>query len=296
MDMRFIDHSTDGLRFTVEFIQLGGVAAGTVQGTPSVFVRTPGADANDTLYMVINRRGRFRIVQETQQFELAVGDAAVFDNRRSSEFHSLEEGQTWSVSLPREALGLLMRDIDRTIERHISGSHAPLRLLTGYLETLFSLSDIAEPELAGMHIIDLVVSALADRDAPDFVDESNVRAARLRALLNAIAQDFGNAEIDASQMAKRQGYSVRYLHRLLEETGKTFSEHVVARRLERAHRLLRDPRLVGRKIGDIAFDAGFQDLSHFNRSFRRQFGMTPSEVRTQAALPENDPPIDGGEE
>ena len=44
----------------------------------------------------------------------------------------------------------------------------------------------------------------------------------------------------------------------------------------RAHRMLVDERFAG-PIGAIAFDSGFSDLSHFNRTFRRRFGMTPSE-------------------
>jgi AraC-like DNA-binding protein len=70
---------------------------------------------------------------------------------------------------------------------------------------------------------------------------------------------------------------------MLFETGpESFSEFVLARRLVRAQRALADPRFVGRPISAVAFDAGFGDLSHFNRTFRRRFGMTPSEVRAQA--------------
>ena len=54
---------------------------------------------------------------------------------------------------------------------------------------------------------------------------------------------------------------------------------MLAQRLARTQRMLIDPRLAGRAITAIAFDAGFGDLSHFNRTFRRRFGMTPSEVR-----------------
>ena len=82
--------------------------------------------------------------------------------------------------------------------------------------------------------------------------------------------------------------SVRYLHRLLEDSGRTFSEHLLERRLDRAHRLLRDPRLAYRKISEIALEAGFADLSHFNRSFRRRFGETPSQARAMAARKENE--------
>jgi AraC-like DNA-binding protein len=45
---------------------------------------------------------------------------------------------------------------------------------------------------------------------------------------------------------------------------------------------LRDLHGAGARIADIAYEAGFSDLSHFNRSFRRHFGLTPSELRAQA--------------
>jgi AraC-like DNA-binding protein len=43
--------------------------------------------------------------------------------------------------------------------------------------------------------------------------------------------------------------------------------------------MLRDPRCATRRIGEIAYDVGFGDLSYFNRAFRRRYGVTPSEVR-----------------
>ena len=38
-------------------------------------------------------------------------------------------------------------------------------------------------------------------------------------------------------------------------------------------------RVSERRISDIAFDCGFNDLSYFNRAFRKRFGATPSELR-----------------
>ena len=286
--MDFVDRSSDGLRFTVEFIPLGGVAAGIVRGTPSTFIRKP-IDGNDGLYMVINRQGRFAVVQQGVRHELAIGAAAVFDNRCAGELHCDEEGETWSVSLPREALRHLVSEIESTIERVIPASNATLRLLAGYLDTLFALEDIDEPELAGVHIADLVASALGPRkEAETLIEDRGVRAARLRAVLDTIAKDAGDPGLDPSRVADKVGLSLRYLHRLLEDSGKTFSEHLLDRRLDRAHRLLRDPRLAHSKISEIAMEAGFPDLSHFNRSFRRRFGETPSKARTAAMRRENE--------
>jgi AraC-like DNA-binding protein len=57
----------------------------------------------------------------------------------------------------------------------------------------------------------------------------------------------------------------------------TFSEFVIRQRLARAWRILVDPRFVDRSVTSVAFDCGFGDLSYFNRTFRRQFGCTPSD-------------------
>jgi transcriptional regulator GlxA family with amidase domain len=75
--------------------------------------------------------------------------------------------------------------------------------------------------------------------------------------------------------------SVRYLHRLLEPTGRSFSEHLLGRRLERAAAMLRDPRFTRVKIATVAEKAGFADISHFNRSFRHAFGDTPFGMRAR---------------
>jgi transcriptional regulator GlxA family with amidase domain len=75
-------------------------------------------------------------------------------------------------------------------------------------------------------------------------------------------------------------YSVtpRYVHKLFETEVATFAEHAVACRLEFAQWLLTDLRLARRSVTSIAFDAGFSDVSHFNRMFRRRYGATPTEV------------------
>ncbi|HEY6255550.1 MAG TPA: helix-turn-helix domain-containing protein [Xanthobacteraceae bacterium] len=288
MNMDFIDRCAGGLRFMVDLIPLGPVTLGSIRGTPSIFIRAP-AGLDDALFMVISRSGRFSAVQRADRFDLAAGEAAVFDNRFHAELHYLGEGEAWSVSIPRMALRHLVRGIEQPIERHIPALHPMLRLLTGYLEALFALDEIADPELAGMHIADLVASALcARRTGGEPNDEAGAHDARLRAVLDAIARNVGDPDLDPRGLANRLGISVRYLHRVLKDSGQTFSEHLNARRVGRAYRLLRDPRLAHLKISDIALEAGFSDLTHFNRSFRRRYGDTPSAVRIAAARRDNE--------
>lgn len=59
-------------------------------------------------------------------------------------------------------------------------------------------------------------------------------------------------------------------------TGLTFTDFVNRARVEKAKRLLMKPSA---RITEVAYDVGFQSLSHFNRSFRRIAAESPSEFR-----------------
>jgi AraC-like DNA-binding protein len=76
--------------------------------------------------------------------------------------------------------------------------------------------------------------------------------------------------------------STRYLHKLFEGSDTSYSQFVLAERLAEAYRLLTNPVHAPRTISAIAFGLGFNDLSYFNRSFRRRYDATPSEVRMDA--------------
>ena len=98
-----------------------------------------------------------------------------------------------------------------------------------------------------------------------------------------IAAQFNDFELTVSAVALRHGVTPRYIQKLFEDDGVTFSEYVLGRRLAEAHRSLADPHLANRSISTIAFNTGFSDLSYFNRTYRRRFGATPTETRVQAA-------------
>jgi AraC-like DNA-binding protein len=165
-----------------------------------------------------------------------------------------------------------------------------LQLLDGYLGSLTSLEEPPSSELAPIirvHLLDLVAAALGPTaEAADIVAKRGVKAARVRAILGEIARRFSDPDFDLDRIARTLGLSRRYVQQLLEETGKSFIEHLVERRLERSFAMLTDRRCLDLAVIDIAFAAGFGDVSHFNRVFRRRFGETPSGVRAAAIGPE----------
>jgi AraC-like DNA-binding protein len=160
------------------------------------------------------------------------------------------------------------------------------RLLFSYLRETRNL-DFGDGGSAAclydQHIFDLVVLALGvEGEARELAEQGGGRTARRSAVLREIETRVADSGLCAVTVARRLGVSARYVHVLLEETGRSFSQHVLDRRLERAAELLRQPGGAGRKIAEVAFACGFGDLSYFNRMFRRRYGATPSDMRAAA--------------
>ncbi len=159
----------------------------------------------------------------------------------------------------------------------------PLNLLAAYVGSV-----IYDPVLEARDVRRVISSQLGDlvavtlgasRDAMAVAAGRGVRAARLRAIKDDIEIHLSDAELSPVAVAQRQHISDSYIRKLFEGEGTTFSEFVLKRRLTRAHRQLSDPRWLGRSILEIAHESGFGDLSYFNRSFKRCYGATPSDVR-----------------
>jgi AraC-like DNA-binding protein len=94
---------------------------------------------------------------------------------------------------------------------------------------------------------------------------------------NLAARDLGVVKLAATF-----GLSRASLYRLFEPVGGVAS-FIRERRLARAHQVLTAPGLQNRRIGPIAYQAGFRSLAAFNRSFLAAYGDTPRNVRKQKA-------------
>jgi AraC-like DNA-binding protein len=119
----------------------------------------------------------------------------------------------------------------------------------------------------------------ATRDGIALALGRGVRAARLSAIKAHICENLAMHDLSVQSVATHHGLSPRYIHMLFEGEGTTFSTFVREQRLLHARNMLRSPRYAGHPISSIAFAAGFGDLSYFNRSFRRSFGASPTELR-----------------
>jgi len=84
-------------------------------------------------------------------------------------------------------------------------------------------------------------------------------------------------DLSLGQVAAAVHTSIFYFCKLFRKvTGTTFTEFVSRTRVERAKSLLLNPNL---RVSEIAYEVGFQSLTHFNRVFKKVIGESPTEYR-----------------
>lgn len=218
---------------------------------------------------------------------LGPGDGVLMNNAEVGSMVLPDTAQFTTFKVPMKEIAPLVPDIGELIARRVPHDSQALRLLVRYLDVLQeegALQTFELQRLAVSHVYDLFALTLgATRDSAEIAKTRGLRAARLRAIKADITENTTRGDLTVTTIAARHGVTPRYVQMLFEFEGTTFTEFLLGERLNRAHRMLTSLRLGGRTIGAVALEAGFNDLSYFNRTFRRRFGATPSEVRAAAA-------------
>ena len=260
---------------------LPGVRTALCDGTAAHYDRTAALAAlgDDSIGLVVNLGPKAIASQRDISLMLGAGDAFPM---RTEEAGKLTSTRHLGILLPRDVLEARVDDLDRAVTKMIPNTVEPLRLLVNYIALVQEQVALGSPGLRQIvvnHIHDLAALALgANRDTRES-GLSAVSAARLAAALADINRSFAEPGLTLAAVALRQGVSPRYLQRLFEESGMSFTARVNELRLQRAFVLLSKPHNRDRPISEIAWQAGFSNVSHFNRLFRARFGDTPSGIR-----------------
>jgi AraC family transcriptional regulator len=144
---------------------------------------------------------------------------------------------------------------------------------TRYRMTALGATALAEPESDALvhnllvHVATCYLGARTPKRISGRLDAR--RLARVTAFIEA---SLPNAP-SLRAMADAAAMSPFHFQRLFRATtGFTPAAYVMARRMERASRMLND---VTTTVAQVAAETGFSDLAHFRRAFRRQFNRAP---------------------
>jgi acetamidase/formamidase/AraC-like DNA-binding protein len=153
------------------------------------------------------------------------------------------------------------------------------RTLESTARSLETLSDVEWAAVA-QSLADLLPTFLTQRAmATTEPGGTATQAAILHRICRAIERKLDDPDLTPVRVAQTEGISERYLQKLFEGTGSSFTHYLRERRLQRSSADLSNPAEAHHSISEIAFHNGFNDSAHFSRAFRHRFGLSPREFR-----------------
>jgi AraC family transcriptional activator of tynA and feaB len=205
------------------------------------------------------------------------GDLALVDTTEPFEISNTYDFCLFCFAVPRRALPSRLPDRPRLKMAATEIGRALSRTLAGYAELcLASPLSLDLPALSGAHIVDLL------SHAPSALEQAPSEAINAPVLLSMMLEHIDrhivDSNISAAALALKFHCSERYVHKLFSTTGLTVGEHINNKRIQLCTRNLLDSRRE-RTVAEIAYAAGFRDISYFNRLFKRSLGMAPREFR-----------------
>ncbi len=277
----------DNFQTDVRLVRLPGVRVIERRSTPSMVNRDRVLvrDGADDFVFNFAWQGESLWRFPTSEARLTSGQAIVSSLDKVCGFRSSHGGAGVALLVGRGRIAKTLPAVESWLGRRIEVPASAAAILKAYVDALHHGGDLTASTalLAGHQIEELLAHIFdASSDLARAEAHGGLRAARLRAALAVVAENLASPRLNGEAVARRLGVSERYVQRLMEDAGTPLNAHIRLERLKLARRLLQDPRRASRRISEIAEEAGFNDLSYFNRAFRHRFGMTPRDARRQS--------------
>lgn len=208
----------------------------------------------------------------------------LYDSRRPYEMRFKGPYRQLSLKVPREELRSRVPNIDALVARSIQTDGIPGRFFYDFATTLCETPEGIPGHIASrleQHTLDLLATALLGLGAEPATSAS--RLAQLDRVKAYILDRLEQTDLSPRTIAEAHQISLRHLYELFEGEDQQVARWIQARRLDRIKRDLADPLKRSWPINTIALSCGFKDFSHFSRSFRKQYGISPRNYR--AGLP-----------
>ncbi|MFG2881110.1 helix-turn-helix domain-containing protein [Streptomyces sp. NPDC048297] len=274
--------------------RLGVLQIATEESGPGTVLRSARSVAADPRTHILVRQqldGSALLLQDGRTADLTPGRLAFHDARRPFRIVLPQRQRARILMVPRARMRLAegqLSALTATVVDEADGGAAALLLplLHGIVDEVAGSTTARRDQLARAAVDILATVALEQigrRPAPALWE-------RITASVQSRLTEPGLAPQD---IADQHGISLRYLHRLFQLHGTTVNAWVRARRLEAARRELARPGAAHRSVAAVGAHWGFTSPSHFSRTFRETYGMSPVQWRGSASAADAAPAASG---
>ncbi|MFV0292954.1 MAG: helix-turn-helix domain-containing protein [Paracoccus sp. (in: a-proteobacteria)] len=233
-------------------------------------------DDSEYLFLLLLKSGEVGVAHNGREEVMSPGDVLLMDSTRVAELHFDGYPASFdSVHLPR-GMCLEGRKFMPDTGRRIGQKH-PLH--ASLINLLVAGDNAADQSLPADYLLDFIMLMFQSRNPVHDASGFRNHKSRFRFICDILECHLDDSNFSIERLAALVHMSRRQLQRDFSDNGTTLTHFITEKRLQLvAANLRRAARLHRRPvISDMAYRAGFNDLSYFNRTFRRQFNCCPSQ-------------------
>lgn len=240
-------------------------------------------DYGEYFFLLVQLQGMCGIEQQGQQSIISPGDCILVDSSLPSNFYfNGQFSNHLSVHLPRQLL-LAEKPNDFDVSRRL-GAEDPMSIMLRALVAKMLQTPATHKRSGELRHLFLQATRQAfAADAPDAPLFPKERASGRLEFAHVLVDRHLTAEwLTPQWLANRLGVSMRTLQEDFNTVGATVTSFIRDRRLRLARERLVEKQRggadEGTTIAEIAFSSGFNDISYFNRCFKKAFDCSPKDV------------------
>jgi len=221
------------------------------------------------------------VSQHDRIAELHPGDFAIYSSTETYQLLFHDSYKQMVFQFPKSDLWARLPDCELLTARKVSGAGEIGRIVSGGLVDFYRIIGNADDVVQHFMkdtILDLIATGLASLANSTFELSRPEQHLMLRAK-SYIHANLANPDMTRAEIAKAIGMSVRRLSGIFAKGGTTIAAYIRLLRLERIARDLLNNLFHRQSISEIAFRWGFNNLQHFSKAFRNQYGMSPRDYR-----------------
>lgn len=223
--------------------------------------------------------GKAYITQGDTRIVLHPGELAVIDGRLPMHISFPDNVSRIVAKLPVHSIESRLPNIRRSHAFALRPAGPFSDVLLSYLKELSSgTQDLTSDDINLLS--DNICNLLKITSRQGGVAGGASRDLQREAVLNHIRRRASDPALSLDVAAGQLNMSTRLVQKLLHETQTSFTTELNRERLALAAQLLCVQRNAA--VSEVAYGAGFNDVSHFNHLFKRHHGMTPTEFRAAA--------------
>lgn len=244
-------------------------------------------DAQEHLFLIVQIEGSCGLEHSGQQNVLDVGECILVDSTKPTTFYfGGRFSNHLSLHLPRQLMYSDSR-IHFDVARKLFASD-PMALMLHAL--IAKIMTTAESDSASPHLRQLMFTATrqafhSSRESEPLHALHDSATKRLQMVDMLIDRHLTENDLSARWLATRLGISIRTLQQDFQGVGVTCTTVIRDKRLRLAKEKIEQLKehKTGGTIAEVAYSAGFNDISYFNRSFKELFDCSPTDLLKGAA-------------